>query len=75
MIRSRIIDQLLAIDDASYLLTLSRMIDRSHVESANVKLSEEQKLMLAMSEGDIAAGRTIDQQALHERERQWLKGT
>ncbi len=49
------------------------MIRQARPESGRVTLSEDQKLMLAMSEDDIAAGRTIDQQVLHERDLQWLK--
>lgn len=73
-IRNRIIDQLLAIKDADYLRALSDMIKSSHVQEEVVPLSEEQKIMLAMSEDDIQAGRTIDQLTLHERELEWLKG-
>jgi hypothetical protein len=73
-IRNRVIDQLLAINDPDYLVALSRMIDSSHKESPTVSLSEEQKLMLSMSEEDIAADRMVDQQALHESELRWLKG-
>ena len=32
-----------------------------------------QKIMLAMSEEDLQAGRTIDQITLNERELEWLK--
>ena len=73
-IRNHVIDQLLAINDTDYLLALSKMIDHSHVEAPAVALTEEQKLMLTMSEEDIAKGRIIEQQVLHERELQWLKG-
>lgn len=73
-IRNQVIDKLLAINDADYLLALSRMIDQSQAVSPSVYLSEEQKVMLGMSDEDIAAGRVIDQQILHERELQWLKG-
>jgi hypothetical protein len=72
-IRNRIIDQLLAIKDADYLRALSDMIKNSHVQEEVVPLTEEQKIMLAMSEEDIEAGRTIDQHMLNERELQWLK--
>lgn len=58
-IRNRVIDQLFAIDDADYLIALSRMINQARPEAGRVTLSEDQKLMLAMSEDDIAAGRTI----------------
>ena len=73
-IRNRVIDQLLAIKDADYLMALSDMIKSSHVQEEVVPLTEEQKIMLVMSDEDIKAGRTIDQHTLNERELQWLKG-
>lgn len=73
-IRNRVIDQLLAIKDAEYLRALSDMIKSSHVQEEVVPLTEEQKIMLVMSEEDIKAGRIIDQHTLNERELQWLKG-
>lgn len=72
-IRNKVIDQLLAIKDTGYLRALSDMIDRSHVQDETVSLTEEQKIMLAMSEEDLKAGRTIDQLTLNERELEWLK--
>ncbi|MBL7872582.1 MAG: hypothetical protein JNM78_13275 [Cyclobacteriaceae bacterium] len=72
-IRNKIIDQLLAIKDSDYLRALSDMIKRSHVQQETVPLTEEQKIMLALSEEDIKAGRTIDQLTLNERELEWLK--
>ena len=72
-IRNRVIDQLLSIKDADYLRALSDMIKSSHVQEVAVPLTEEQKIMLAMSEVDIQAGRTIDQLTLNERELEWLK--
>lgn len=72
-IRNRLIDQLLSIKDPEYLRALSDMIDRAQVEEKAVPLSEEQKMMLSMSEGDIEAGRVIDQLTLNERELEWLK--
>lgn len=73
-IRNRVIDQLLAIKDADYLRALSDMIKSSHVQEEAVPLTEEQKIMLTMSEEDIKAGKTIDQLTLSERELEWLKG-
>ena len=72
-IRNRVIDQLMAIKDADYLRALSDMIDRSNVQAEAVPLTEDQKIMLSMSEDDIKAGRTIDQLTLNERELEWLK--
>ncbi len=72
-IRNKVIDQLLAIKDSDYLRALSDMIKSSHVQEEAVPLTEEQKIMLTMSEEDIKAGRTIDQLTLNERELEWLK--
>ncbi|GAB1444421.1 MAG: hypothetical protein KF860_14185 [Cyclobacteriaceae bacterium] len=72
-IRNKVIDQLLAIKDTDCLLALSDMIKRSHVLEETVPLAEEQKIMLAMSEEDIHAGRTIDQFTLNECKLEWLK--
>ena len=72
-IRNRVIDQLMAIKDAGYLRALSDMINSSHVQEEVVTLTEEQKIMLVMSEEDNKAGRTIDQHTLNERELKWLK--
>jgi hypothetical protein len=72
-IRNKVIDQLMAIKDAEFLRALSEMIDRAHVQEKAIQLTEEQKIMLAMSEDDIQAGRTIDQFTLNERELEWLK--
>ena len=72
-IRNRVIDQLMAIKDAGYLRALSDMINSSHVQEEVVTLTEEQKIMLVMSEEDIKAGRTIDQHTLNERELKGLK--
>ena len=73
-IRNRVIDQLMAIKDAGYLRALSDIINNSHVQEEVVPITEEQKIMLVMSEEDIKAERTIDQHTLNERELQWLKG-
>jgi hypothetical protein len=67
-IRNKVIDQLMSIKDAEFLRALSDMIDRAHVQENAIQLTEEQKIMLAMSEEDIQAGRTIDQFTLNESE-------
>ena len=72
-IRNKVIDQIMAIKDGEFLRALSDIIDRSHVQEEVISLTEEQKLMLAMSEEDIKAGRTIDQLTLNERELEWLQ--
>ncbi|MEQ9286020.1 MAG: hypothetical protein RIG77_03875 [Cyclobacteriaceae bacterium] len=49
------------------------MIKSSNVGHAKIPLTEEQKIMLAMSEDDIQNGKTIDQNSLNKQELQWLK--
>ena len=71
-IRNKLIDQLMTIQDVDFLLALSNMINKAHVETDAVPLTDEQKIMLTMSDMDIAAGRTLLQEALHERELKWL---
>ncbi len=72
-IRNKVIDQIMSIKDGEFLRALSDMIDRARMEEKAVQLTEEQRLMLTMSEEDIAEGRTIDQITLTERELEWLK--
>jgi hypothetical protein len=43
------------------------------MHSSNNRLSEVQKLMLAMSDDDMLADRTIDQDEPNEQELKWLK--
>ncbi len=72
-IRNRVIDSLMSIDNSQYLQALEKMIKSSNVEHNKIPLTEEQKVMLAMSEDDIQNGRMIDQDSLTKQELQWLK--
>ena len=71
-IRNRVIESLLAINDPDYLKALEDMIKTSNVEHSTIPLTEEQKIMLAMSDEDIKEGRVIDQEALSKKELEWL---
>lgn len=71
-IRNRVIDSLMSINDAHYLKALEDMIKTSNVEQTSVPLTEEQKIMLAMSDEDIKEGRVIDQETLAKKELEWL---
>lgn len=71
-IRNRVIESLLSIDNPEYLEALEKMIKSSNVEHLQVPLTEEQKIMLAMSDDDIQNRRIIDQQTLNEQELEWL---
>ena len=57
ILRNRIIDKLLTISDKDYLLALSKLVENSSVDSNSMKLSEEQILMLQLSDRDIEAGK------------------
>lgn len=72
-IRNRVIDSLMSIDNSQYLQALEKMIKSSNVEHDKIPLTEEQKIMLAMSEDDIQNRRMIDQDSLNKQELQWLK--
>ncbi|MCC6701571.1 MAG: hypothetical protein IT221_08605 [Fluviicola sp.] len=74
IIRNGIIDQLLAISDKEYLLAIQKLVDNTTLHGEKIKLSNEQKLMLEMSEKDIQAGRIISQDDLDKNDLEWLKG-
>ncbi len=62
----------MAIKDPHYLKALEDMIKTSNVEHSTISLTEEQKIMLAMSDEDIKKGRVIDQESLNKKELRWL---
>ncbi|MCW5910907.1 MAG: hypothetical protein KIT62_07525 [Cyclobacteriaceae bacterium] len=71
-IRDRLIDQILSINDTDYLLALSKLIEAAKVELPVISLTEDQKMMIEMSEVDIVTGRVIEQSKLTAREMKWL---
>ena len=71
-IRNRFIDRLMAINNSEYLTALEKIIESSNVQQSKVTLTEEQKIMLAMSDDDIKNGRVLDQESLNEEELKWL---
>ena len=72
IIKNRLIDKILTIKNQEFLTALDRLIDSSSTAS-KVELSEEQKLMLLMSEEDIREGRLISQDDLDNNDLSWLK--
>lgn len=72
-IRNGIIDRLMAISDTDYLMALLRLVDSSSVRDQKIKLSDEQKAMLKMSEADILNGRLISQSDLDKSDLEWLE--
>lgn len=73
-IRNQVIDQLMAINDRDFLMRLSELIEQATIQTPVVALTEEQKLMLTMSDINIKQGQIIEQSILHERELEWLRG-
>jgi hypothetical protein len=72
-IRNRVIDSLMSIDNSQYLQALEKMIKSSNIEHSKIPLTEDQKIMLTMSDDDILNGKMIDQDSLNKQELQWLK--
>ena len=72
-LRNEIISKLLTISDKSYLSAINRIVDTTNQTTENVKLSDEQILMLQMSDDDIKYGRTINQKELNKQDLKWLK--
>lgn len=73
LIRNGIIDRLLSISDKNYLVAIQQLLENSSVQSDSIKLTKEQRLMLELSENDIQAGRTINQNDLDKSDLEWLK--
>ena len=59
-IRNRLIESLMAINDLDYLKALESLIKSSNVGHSKISLTEEQKIMLAMSDEDIIKGRVLE---------------
>lgn len=74
ILRNNIIDKLLTISNKDYLSALYQLVENSSVDNDIVKLSDEQILMLNLSDKDIEAGKLISQDDLDKRDMQWLKG-
>jgi ribulose-5-phosphate 4-epimerase/fuculose-1-phosphate aldolase len=70
-LRNNLISKLMTIRDQKILTAIEQLIITSDSKQ-KVELTEEQMLMLEMSEEDIKEGRTISQEELFTKERQWL---
>ena len=73
-IRNGIIDKLLTISNKDYLTALYKLVESSSIDKDKVKLTEEQTLMLKLSDKDIKHGRIIFQSQLDKEDLKWLKG-
>ena len=73
ILRDSIIDKLLTISNKDYLAALYQLINKSSVENDTVELTEEQLVMLQLSEHDIENGNLISQTELDKSDLKWLK--
>ena len=71
-IRNGLIDKILAIKNREFLEALDKLISSSSSQSDIVELTDEQKIMLEMSEEDIKNGKLISQEAMDRRNLEWL---
>jgi len=72
-IRNGIIEKLLTISNKDYLTALFQLIKNSPADMEIVKLTEEQTLMLKLSDKDIKEGKLIPQSQLDKSDLKWLK--
>ena len=72
-IRNSIIDRLLTISNKEYLTALYKLVESGPLVDDKVKLTEEQKVMLQMSEEDIKEDRLIPQDQLDKADMEWLR--
>ena len=72
-IRNNIIDKLLTISNKEYLTALYKLISKTSVENDAIQLSDDQLLMLNMSEDDIKNNRIVSQEELDKLDLEWLK--
>jgi len=74
MLRNDIIDKLLTISNKDYLSALYQLVNSSSVGQDTAQLTEEQVLMLQLSDDDIKNGKVISHDQLDKDNLQWLKG-
>jgi hypothetical protein len=71
-IRNELIDKILSIQNKDFLEALDKLVSSTVSKDQPVILSEEQKMMLEMSEEDIKNGRLVSQEEMVKRNLEWL---
>ncbi|TXE07540.1 hypothetical protein [Algoriphagus aquimarinus] len=71
-LRNGLIDKILSIKNRDFLEALDKLISSSISEFDKLELTDEQKMMLEMSEEDIKNGKLISQEAMDKRNLEWL---
>jgi hypothetical protein len=72
-LRNSIIDKLLTITDKDYLTAIHQIVESSNADSDYLKLTEEQKTLLQLSEKDIKTGKLVSQTRVDSNDLKWLK--
>jgi hypothetical protein len=72
-IRNGLIEKIMTINNKDFLSALFQIINNSSTENKTVKLSEEQIVMLNLSENDIKNGNLITHTKLDHTDLKWLK--
>jgi hypothetical protein len=72
-IRNGIIEELLTISNKDYLKAIFEILKSAPAAKGTVKLTEEQVVMLNMSERDIEASKLISHSDLDKTDLKWLK--
>lgn len=72
-LRNNIIDKLLTISNKEYLAALHQLVEQSSVATEVVTLTEEQVLLLQLSDKDIENGRLVNQELVDRSDWEWLK--
>lgn len=71
-IRNGLIDKIRTIKNKELLKALDKIISSGTPDSEIPELTDEQRVMLEMSEDDIKNGRLISQEAMNKRNLEWL---
>lgn len=72
ILRNQLIDKILTISDKDYLTELTKSVEHNSSYSGKVAFTEEQQLMLQLSETDISNGKLISQADLDKSDLEWL---
>lgn len=73
-LRNNIINKLLTISNKDYLFAIYQLLEKSSIDNNVVELTEEQRLMMELSDKDIENNRIISQTQLNSNDLEWLKG-
>lgn len=73
-LKSGLIQKINAIQDREFLVVLDELVASNGLQKSNADLTPEQRIMLEMSLQDILEGKTITQEALMQRNLEWLSG-